>query len=63
MCGLLGAIVHGERQHARLPEDRHDVYLSDSEWRHQSINGRGEEEEEEEGGGVCVCKHVQARDG
>ena len=55
MCGLLGAIVHGECQHDLLPEDGHDAYLSDSQWRHQSINGR----EKEEGGGVCVCKHVQ----
>ena len=53
MCGLLGAIVHGEchGQHDLLPEDEHDAYLSDSQWRHQSINGR----EKEEGGEVCVC--------
>ena len=56
MCGLLNAIVHGECQHDLLPEDGHDAYLSDSQWRHQSINGR---EKRRRGGGcvqACMCK-------
>ena len=59
MCGLLDAIAHGECQHDLLPEDGHDAYLSDSQWRHQSINGR----EKRRRGGVCASMHVQERDG
>ena len=58
MCGLLGAIVHGECQHDLLPEDGHDAYLSDShQWMAPPpINQR---KRKEGGGRGEVCKHVQ----
>ena len=57
MCGLLNAIVHGECQHDLLPEDGHDAYLSDSQWRHRATNQSTEQKRRR--GEVCACKHVQ----